>query len=143
MFKKKATTATPGLSKALKALGGKTVPAQATRRHRKKPGTKTLLEIRRYQNTAELLIPKAQFLRLIKEIVADIGGEGMRIEASAAEALQESAEALLFTEFELSNLGAIHAKRVTIQVKDMKLVQKMRLGMLGISKIGERLWGCP
>jgi histone H3/H4 len=38
----------------------------------------------------------------------------------------------------VTNLAAIHAKRVTIQQKDMQLVQSMRLGMLGIRKVGER-----
>ncbi|KAH8790050.1 histone-fold-containing protein, partial [Hyaloscypha sp. PMI_1271] len=107
---------------------------------------KALLEIRRYQKSAELLIPKAPFARLVKEVLVQEsgpGGESLRIQASALEALQESAEALLVTEFELTNLAAIHAKRVTIQEKDMKLVQRMRLGMMGISRIGERLLNVP
>jgi hypothetical protein len=32
--------------------------------------------------------------------------------------------------------GTIHAKRITLQVKDMKLVQRMRHGMLGYSMPG-------
>ena len=72
----------------------------------------------------------------------------------AIEALQEAAEAALVHEFEcesifiliesfilifiVTNLAAIHAKRVTIQQKDMKLVQSMRQGMLGYKLIGER-----
>jgi len=43
----------------------------------------------------------------------------------------------------VTNLAAIHAKRVTIQEKDMKLVQRMRLGMMGISKIGELTEAVP
>jgi len=37
----------------------------------------------------------------------------------------------------VTNLAAIHAKRVTIQQKDMQLVQSMRSGLLGYSKPGE------
>jgi len=91
--------------------------------------------------------------------MSELGGRGMRIQSSALLALQESAEALLVAEFDckpfisptnfytnlilVMNPAAIHAKRVTTQVKDMKLVQRMRLGMMGISKIGERPVAAP
>ncbi|KAH8762771.1 hypothetical protein F5882DRAFT_305074, partial [Hyaloscypha sp. PMI_1271] len=39
----------------------------------------------------------------------------------------------------VTNLIAIYVKRVTIQEKDMKLVQRIRLGIMGISRISERL----
>jgi histone H3 len=88
--------------------------------------------------------------------MAENGGEEMRIQRVALLALQEAAEALLVTELEckvlslsytkfctnlilVTQLAAIHAKRVTIQQKDMKLVQAMRFGMLGIHKVGERI----
>jgi histone H3/H4 len=43
-------------------------------------------------------------------------------------ALQEAAEAHLVTLFEDTNLAAVHAKRVTIQLKDLALARRMRLG---------------
>ncbi|KFY03999.1 hypothetical protein O988_01068 [Pseudogymnoascus sp. VKM F-3808] len=43
--------------------------------------------------------------------------------AGAIQALQEAAEAHLVAFFEAANMCAIHAKRVTIQDKDMKLVK--------------------
>jgi histone H3/H4 len=67
-----------------------------------------------------------------------------RIQPGAVEALQETTEALLVSEFEsrfesnlnyltclttyyqVTNLCALHAKRVTIQVKDMQLMQRLR-----------------
>jgi histone H3 len=61
---------------------------------------KALQEIKRYQKSTELLIPKAPFTRLVKEIMADVGAHDFRIQATALEALQESAEALLVAEFE-------------------------------------------
>ncbi|KAH8650405.1 histone-fold-containing protein [Tricladium varicosporioides] len=68
----------------------------------------------------------------IREIIIDVGCRpDYRIQASALDALQEATEAFLTTEFELTNLAAIHAKRVTIQQKDMKLVQRMRRGLMG------------
>jgi histone H3/H4 len=38
----------------------------------------------------------------------------------------------------VANLAAIHAKRVTIQQKDMQLVQKMRKGMTGFKYPGNK-----
>ncbi len=40
--------------------------------------------------------------------------------------LQEAAEAYLVSIFEDANLCAIHAKRVTIQVKDIQLSRRIR-----------------
>jgi histone H3 len=59
-----------------------------------------LREIKRYQKSVENLIPKLPFQRLVREIVQDIRpGDGMRIQASALQALQEAVEATLVTEF--------------------------------------------
>lgn len=41
-------------------------------------------------------------------------------------ALQEAAEAFLIQLFEDSLMAAIHAKRVTIMARDLRLVMKMR-----------------
>ena len=43
----------------------------------------------------------------------------LRFQSSAVMALQEAAEAYLVSLFEDTNLAAIHAKRVTIQPKDL------------------------
>lgn len=37
----------------------------------------------------------------------------------------------------VSNREAIHAKRVTLQTKDMEMVQTIRKGLLGFGKPGE------
>ncbi|KAI9778676.1 MAG: histone H3.1 [Peltula sp. TS41687] len=104
---------------------------------RYKPGTIALREIRRYQKSTELLIRKAPFSRLCREIgqhyVMDL-----RFQASAIGALQESAEAYLVGIFEQTNLAAIHAKRVTIQGKDMAFVRQMRDMILGGEFIQKR-----
>ncbi len=41
-------------------------------------------------------------------------------------ALQEAAEAYLVNVFEWTNLAGIHAKLVTIMVRDMKLAMRIR-----------------
>lgn len=51
---------------------------------------------------------------------------GLRFQQSAVLALQEAAEAYLVTLLDDANMAAIHAKRVTLQVKDMQLAMKLR-----------------
>jgi histone H3 len=84
-----------------------------------------LREIRRYQKSTDLLIRKLPFQRLVREIAQDYKHD-LRFQSSAIQALQESAEAYLVSLFEDTNLCAIHAKRVTIQSKDIQLARRLR-----------------
>ena len=93
--------------------------------HRYRPGTVALREIRRYQKTTELLIRKAPFQRLVKEISQDFFRDG-RYSSIAVLALQEASEAFLVGLFEDTNLCAVHAKRVTIMPKDIQLAKRIR-----------------
>ncbi|CAM9019808.1 unnamed protein product [Wickerhamomyces anomalus] len=93
--------------------------------HRYKPGTVALREIRRFQKSTELLIRKLPFQRLVREIAQDFKTD-LRFQSSAIGALQESVEAYLVSLFEDTNLAAIHAKRVTIQKKDIQLARRLR-----------------
>jgi len=62
---------------------------------------RALREIRKHQKSVDLLIPKAPFVRLVREIMHGITiGQHYHIQASALEALQEAAEAALVNEFE-------------------------------------------
>jgi histone H3/H4 len=88
-------------------------------------GTVALREIRRYQKTADLLIRKLPFQRLVREIAQDLRSE-LRFQSSAICALQESSEAYLVSLFEDTNMCAIHGRRVTIQNKDMQLARRLR-----------------
>lgn len=92
---------------------------------RYRPGTVALREIRRYQKTAELLIRKLPFNRLVREVTQDFKTD-LRFQAQAIMALQEAAEAYLVGLFDDTNLCAIHAKRVTIMPKDMQLARRIR-----------------
>ena len=92
---------------------------------RYRPGTVALREIRRYQKTAELLIRKLPFSRLVREVTQDFKTD-LRFQAQAIMALQEAAEAYLVRLFDDTNLCAIHAKRVTIMPKDMQLARRIR-----------------
>jgi histone H3 len=93
--------------------------------HRYRPGTVALREIRRYQKSTELLIRKLPFQRLAREIAQDFKTD-LRFQGSAVLALQEATEAYLVGLFEDTNLASIHAKRVTIQPKDIQLARRIR-----------------
>ncbi|KAK5584508.1 hypothetical protein RB653_006120 [Dictyostelium firmibasis] len=93
--------------------------------HRFRPGTVALREIRRYQKSSELLIKKLPFQRLVREIAQEFKTD-LRFQAAAIQALQEASEAYLVGLFEDTNLCAIHAKRVTIMVKDIQLARRIR-----------------
>ena len=63
------------------------------------PIAKALKEIRALQRSTELLIPKAPFQRLVREICDDIA-PGLRFQSAAMGALQEVSESMLVQEFE-------------------------------------------
>ncbi|KAK3634969.1 centromeric DNA-binding histone H3-like protein cse4 [Elasticomyces elasticus] len=71
-----------------------------------------------------MLIRKLPFQRLVREIAYDFKKD-LRFQRSAIHAIQESAEAFLVQMFEGVNLLAIHAKRVTIQQKDVELLRRL------------------
>ena len=95
------------------------------KKHRYRPGTVALREIRKYQKSTELLIRKIPFQRLVREIAQDFKTD-LRFQSTAVMALQEAAEAYLVGLFEDTNLCAIHAQRVTIMPRDMQLARRVR-----------------
>ena len=79
-----------------------------------------LHEIKKYQNTTDLLIKIRPFLRLVKGIAYSYNTE-LKFQRAAIEALQEGSEAFLVKLFELTGMLATHANRVTILRKDVRL----------------------
>jgi histone H3 len=92
---------------------------------RYRPGTVALREIRKYQKSTALLIRKLPFQRLVREIAQEFKND-LRFQSTAILALQEATEMYLVGLFEDTNLCAIHAKRVTIMVKDIRLARRIR-----------------
>ncbi|KAF2624048.1 histone-fold-containing protein [Macroventuria anomochaeta] len=115
-----------------KRLGAPGPAPQRTKRYR--PGTVALREIRKYQRTTDLLLLKLPFQRLVREIAQGVSGDDgpNRWQSQALIALQEATEAFLVNLFHDANLCAIHAKRVTIQQKDIQLARRLRAA-----------WGAP
>ena len=110
------------------AIIPKTQHTPGKRYYQLKAGTRSLHEISYYQKRVKLLIRKLPFQRLVREIMQDhlvVHVTGLRKQANAMLALQESSEAFLIGLFEDSNLCAIHVKHDTIMPKDMHLAQKI------------------
>lgn len=110
---------------ATKAARDKAPGTKRTKPHRYRPGTVALREIRKYQKSTELLIRKLPFQRLVREVASDFKTD-LRFQSTAVLALQEATEAYITGVFEDTNLCAIHAGRVTIMPKDMKLAMRIR-----------------
>ncbi|CAH3019339.1 unnamed protein product [Porites evermanni] len=101
--------------------------AHTKKKRRYRPGTRALMEIRHYQKTTHLLLRKAPFMRVVREIADKFYyGEELRWQVPALMALQEAAEAFLVRLFEDANLCALHAKRVTVMPRDMQLARRIR-----------------
>jgi histone H3 len=114
-------------------MGGKHVPDQASyvmdepkaQRQHRRPKSKQLREIKKYQSTTDLLLPKAPFQRLIREIARNKQPD-IKFRQSALEALQEASEAFVIGMMEDGLLCTVHAQRVTLMRKDIALAERIR-----------------
>ena len=84
------------------------------------------MEIRKVQRGYDLLLKRTPFQRLVRELTLTYNNSGLRWTAAALLAIQEAAEDYMVMLFEDTNLCAIHAKRVTVLVKDMQLARRIR-----------------
>ena len=93
--------------------------------HRYRPGTVAIREIRRYQKSTDLLIPKLPFQRLVREITQDFKADH-RGQAQKFLALQEASEAYVTSVLGDTNLCTLHAGRVNNKPKDVQLALRIR-----------------
>ena len=126
-------TSTPiGRSPAGQKVARKSLPTKSPKsrkspgggtpgRRKYRPGTRALMEIRKFQKTTQLLIPRLPFSRVIREICDQVRQSfnvnnmtsqhpnplyqvvpraNLRFQSAAIQALQEAAEAYLVTLFE-------------------------------------------
>jgi len=97
---------------------------------RRRPGQVAMREIRHYQKTTEVLLRRLPFQRLVREVQLhtheDVKFHGFRWKAEALHALQEAAEGFLVNLLEDCNLMALHTRRITIMVRDLQLVRRVR-----------------
>ena len=109
-------------AKKAKTAGAGSGQKKARRWH---PGTVALRQIRKLQKGTNLLIQKAPFQRLVRE-VATSHKQDLRFQSSAILAIQEATEAFVISVLADTNLCAIHTRRVTIQAKDLQLALRLR-----------------
>ena len=98
--------------------------------HCYRPGMVALREIRRYKKSTECLIKRSPFQKLIREISQEYrvcpdgpGTPSVQVcfQSTAIAALQEAAENFIVGLFEDMNLLVVHAKRVTVMPRDIRL----------------------
>lgn len=99
-------------------------PGPASKRFR--PGERWRREVMKYQKNTDLLIRKLPFTRLVKEIATEVNRHEFRWTANAMEALQEATEAYIVGLMEDGVLCSLHARRVTLMVRDIQLAQRIR-----------------
>ena len=94
-----------------------------------------LREIRRYQKSTEFLIKRSLFQKLIRKISQKyrvcpdgLGTPSVQVhfQSTAIAALQEAAENFMVGLYEDMNLLAVHAKRVTVIPRDIRLALQIR-----------------
>ena len=75
-------------------------------------------EVKLLQKSGNLIIPRSHFWKLVHEIMEEHTYKEeifmKRIQRKALEALQEVAEHHIVKQFEMGQMLAIHAKRVTV-----------------------------
>ena len=113
------------------AVKNKPLEGHVKKPHRYRPGTVAIREIKNAQKSTESMFRGLPFQRLVREIAQDYKSD-LRFERSAILNLQEACEAYGTELMRYVNLVAIHAKRQTIQPKDMTLVRTI-MGEIGVS----------
>jgi histone H3/H4 len=88
---------------------------------------KVLDEVRSAQRSTRLIVPRLPFARVVKEETERYAGTSeFKWNSDAIEALQEGAEAYLISVMHDAYLCSLHAKRVTLMVKDIQLARRIQ-----------------
>lgn len=91
-----------------------------------KPGANAIREIKKFQKSNDLLIPKMPFQRMIRNMITKNKDETVRFQSTAITCLQEATERHLISVYEDAYSCANHAKRVTLMKKDIQLVRRLK-----------------
>jgi len=94
------------------------------RPHRWRPGTKTIMDMKRLQKSSDLLMQHAPFNRLAREV-----GEGFQAELRCSgeflTSLQAFVEDRVVRVMRQANRVALHANRETVYARDVKLTRDL------------------
>lgn len=103
----------------------KSETANTEKAHRWRPGTKTIMEIRRLQKSGDLLMQRAPFVHLIREIISTFEEKEApktRLTGEFSSTLQAFAEDRMVNLMTQANRLAQHAGRETVYSRDIELV---------------------
>jgi histone H3/H4 len=70
------------------------------KKRRYRPGSRAIMEIRKYQKSTDLLLRKLPFARLVRELTQAYNNTGLRWNVEAMGAIQEAAEVYMITLFQ-------------------------------------------
>jgi histone H3 len=93
--------------------------------YKHKPGTVALREIRKQQRSTDMVLPKAPFQRLVRELSINFKSD-LRFEREALLCLQEAAESHLVNMFQHSHNLAIYTGRKTLRKTDVEMSTHIR-----------------
>ena len=107
---------------------------EVKKKPRYRPGTKTLMEIRKIQRTTTPCLRFAPFTRLVRErgklvVEKTVRGkmmDGVRYKRVAMEMLREMVECWMIRIMEDAHLCCLHRKVKGVQVKDIRLAERIR-----------------
>ncbi|KAL0239208.1 hypothetical protein PCE1_004899 [Barthelona sp. PCE] len=80
--------------------------------------------MKKLQETDSLIMTKAPFVRLIREL-SQRYAKSLRFTSDSLMMLQQAGEQMLHEVFENAQRGAIHAGRITVSSRDIKLYMQM------------------
>ncbi|OQS54891.1 Histone [Ecytonucleospora hepatopenaei] len=114
-------------NKNTKTLGSLKPNSQLTPQKKFQPGKLALKEIRKYQQTTDLVVRKAPFKRLVKNILQGFEkGDTFRFQQSSFTQLQTAYEYFMVSVLEDALRLTIHAKRKTLFGDDIKLIYRIK-----------------
>lgn len=92
--------------------------------------SRIIREIRAYQRTTHMLIPRAAFKRVVKEIGQDFDPT-IRFTKDSYEALQQAAEHEMYKIFECLQILALYRGRQTVLPRDVNCLRFLRRQFAG------------
>jgi histone H3/H4 len=98
------------------------------KKHRFRPGTIALREIKKYQEnyTDKLIFAKLPFEKLVRKIIYEKTTDNIKISKEFFTILQYWLEDYLISFLKDCNLASIHAKRVKVSLEDLEFIRKLR-----------------
>jgi histone H3 len=118
-------TKTTAVAKSSKKAAKAAKSGKSGKKFRWHAGTVALRQIKKFQKSTDLLMRKAPFQRLVRELATG-HKEGLRWAGAAVAALQEATESYVTGLLSDSNLCALHARRVTLMSRDVALARRLR-----------------